>query len=132
MSPRERGDDHCSDALGDRVACQHEDRAIAAWSSGEPDLTPLHPPIRTNPRPDPNRRPRPEPARHRREDALAKSPRRSRWPAGQGADEEHHVTARTGRHRAVPPNAEPRLPPGRQPESSTSSYVNGTPYDWPA
>jgi len=77
----QRGHDHGSDAVRDRVSGEHQDRAITTRRGREPDLTALHRPSPTSPRRDPNRRSPTATVPPRRAVARPRSPRRSHWPA---------------------------------------------------
>jgi hypothetical protein len=63
----ERGNDHSTDSISDRIACEDEDGSVTAGRGSEPNVTALHRPSPTNPQPDPSRRSRRAPPQNCRE-----------------------------------------------------------------
>ena len=62
--PGQRRHDNRADPIGDRIAGQHQDGAIATWRRRKPDLTPLHRPSPTSLPQAPSRQLLPRNARH--------------------------------------------------------------------
>jgi len=127
--PREGCDDDRSDAIGDGVAREHEDRPAASGRRREPDLTPLHRASRSSPRPVPNQRSRRATAPHWWP-ATAPTYRRREHPAAPRGDRGGpRAAALSDQRRERQPNAGSPLRRRRAHGSSASSYMEANTYD---